>query len=136
RFFTRDTDGSLLPVFALSMVPMMGMVGAAIDYSRANDIRSGLQAALDAAVIAGARDSTANWSNVALSVFNASLSNRGASVAAPTFANAVGGAYSGSVTATVPASFLTLMGTSSIPIGAQSQAVLSGSIAQQFCVLA
>jgi len=136
RFFARGTDGSLLPTFALSLVPVMGMVGAAVDYTRANDIRFGLQAALDAAVLAGARDSTVNWRNVALAMFNANLTSGGASVAAPTFTKSVDGIYSGSVTANVPTSFMGLMGTSSIALRAQSQAALSGSSPQQFCVLA
>jgi Flp pilus assembly protein TadG len=135
RLFMRESGGSLLPMFALTMVPMMGMVGAAVDYSRASGVRTGLQAALDAAVLAGARDGTANWSNVALAIFNASLPDRGASVAAPTFTKNPDGTYSGSATANVSASFLKLMGTSSISMLAQSTAESSGSIAQQFCVL-
>src|SRR6187200_56217 len=55
RFLARESGGSLLPMFALTMVPVMGMVGAAVDYSRASGVQTGLQAALDAAVLAGAR---------------------------------------------------------------------------------
>jgi Flp pilus assembly protein TadG len=69
RFLARESGGSLLPMFALTMVPVMGMVGAAVDYSRASGVQTGLQAALDAGVLAGARDGTANWSNVALAIF-------------------------------------------------------------------
>ena len=105
RFLARESGGSLLPMFALTMVPVMGMVGAAVDYSRAGGVHTGLQAALDAGVLAGARDGTANWSNVALAIFNASLPDRGATVAAPTFTKNADGSYSGSVTANVPASF-------------------------------
>lgn len=136
RLLLRDSNGSLLPMFALTMVPMMGMVGAAVDYSRASGVHTGMQAALDSAMLAGARDGTANWRNVALAVFNANLPNRGASVAAPTFTKNPDGSFSGSVTANVPASFLKVMGTSSIAMLAQSKAVLGGSTAQQFCVLA
>jgi Flp pilus assembly protein TadG len=136
RLFLRESGGSLLPMFALTMVPMMGMVGAAVDYSRASGVHTGMQAALDSAMLAGARDGTSNWRNVALSVFNANLPNRGALVAAPTFTKNPDGSFSGSVTANVPASFLKVMGTSSIAMLAQSKAVLSGSTAQQFCVLA
>jgi Flp pilus assembly protein TadG len=135
RFLARESSGSLLPMFALTMVPMMAMVGAAVDYSRASGIRTGLQAALDAAVLAGARDGTANWSNVALSIFNANLPDRGASVAAPTFTKNPDATYSGSVAANVSASFLKLIGTSSIAMLAQSKAQSSGWTAQQFCVL-
>src|SRR6185369_15969762 len=125
RPFMRESGGSLLPMFALSMVAMMGMVGAAVDYSRASGVQVGLQAALDSALLAGARDGTSKWRNVALSFFNASLPDRGASVAAPTFTKNPDGSYSGSVTANVPASFLKVMGTSSITMLAQSKAVLS-----------
>jgi len=136
RFLARESGGSLLPMFALTMVPVMGMVGAAVDYSRASGVQTGLQAALDAAVLAGARDGTANWPNVALAIFNASLPDRGASVTAPTFTKNPDGSFSGSATANVSASFLKVMGTSSIATVAQSKAVLSGSTAMQFCVVA
>jgi Flp pilus assembly protein TadG len=135
RFARRD-DGSLLPMFAFSLVPLVGMVGAAVDYSRASGIRVGLQAALDAAVLAGARDGTVGWSDAALSVFNANLLSKGASVATPTFAKNAEGVFNAAVTASVPASFFRVLGTSSITVRAQSQAVLAGSTAQQFCVLA
>jgi Flp pilus assembly protein TadG len=136
RFLGKETDGSLLPMFALSMVPMIGMVGAAVDYSRANGVRTTLQAALDSAVLAGARDGTSNWIDAALAVFNANLYAKGATPSAPVFAKNDDGSYSGSVTATVPASFLKSMGITSIPARAQSRAVLTGSTAGQFCILA
>jgi Flp pilus assembly protein TadG len=136
RLFMRESGGSLLPMFALTMVPMMGMVGAAVDYSRASGVHAGLQSALDSATLAAARDGTANWPTVALAVFNANLPERGATVAAPTFTKNPDGSFSGSVTANVPASFMKLMGTSSIPTLAQSKAELGGSAARQLCVLA
>ena len=43
--------GNVLLTFALSLVPIMGAVGAAVDYSRANNIRTQLQAAADAASV-------------------------------------------------------------------------------------
>src|SRR6478736_3927615 len=35
--------------FALTLIPILGFVGAAVDYSRGNSIRAALQAATDAA---------------------------------------------------------------------------------------
>src|ERR1043166_2251045 len=136
RLFARGTDGSLVPMFAFAMVPMLGMVGAAVDYSHAGGVRAGLQAALDAAVLAGARDGTVGWSDVALSVFNANLASKGASVGTPTFTKNADGVLIGTAHADVPASFFRVRATSNITVSAQSQAVLSGSTAQQFCVLA
>jgi hypothetical protein len=44
--------GNVLLTFALMLVPLVGAVGAAVDFSRANNIRSQLQAAADAASVA------------------------------------------------------------------------------------
>jgi Flp pilus assembly protein TadG len=43
--------GNVLLTFALALVPIMGAVGAAVDYSRANNILSQIQAAADAASV-------------------------------------------------------------------------------------
>ena len=43
--------GNVAIVFALSLVPLVGAIGAAVDYSRIGDIRSRLQLALDSAVL-------------------------------------------------------------------------------------
>src|SRR5713101_4428571 len=117
----REGDASILPTFALALVPVMGMVGAAVDYSRAGSVRTGLQAALDAAILAGARDGTANWINVALSNFNANMQSKGSSVSTPTFVHNEDGSYSGSVTASLSTAFMGILGTSSMPLTAQTK---------------
>src|ERR1043166_2636993 len=55
RFFA-DRRGGVAPMFALALVPIMGMVGAAIDYSRAGAARTAMQAALDATALTIAKD--------------------------------------------------------------------------------
>ena len=60
RRFCRDRDGSLAPVFALMLTPILIAVGASVDYSRANSIKSTMQATLDAAVLAGAKEGVTN----------------------------------------------------------------------------
>ena len=42
-------------MFALAIIPVIGLVGAAVDYSRANSIRSAVQSALDATALAMAK---------------------------------------------------------------------------------
>ena len=42
-------------MFALAIIPVIGLVGAAVDYSQANSIRSGVQSALDATALAMAK---------------------------------------------------------------------------------
>jgi Flp pilus assembly protein TadG len=48
--FTARRDGSVLPLFAILLVPLVALIGAAVDYSRANNVRTGLQGALDSAL--------------------------------------------------------------------------------------
>ena len=55
RSFLQDRRGGVVPMFALAIIPVIGLVGAAVDYSRANSIRSGVQGALDATALAMAR---------------------------------------------------------------------------------
>ena len=45
--FRRDRAGNVAIIFALSLVPVFGAVGAAVDYSRANSARTAMQVALD-----------------------------------------------------------------------------------------
>src|SRR5687767_15029392 len=52
RSFCKDQRGNFAMLFALAMVPLFGIVGAAIDYSRASEVRAKLSEALDAGVLA------------------------------------------------------------------------------------
>ncbi|HXH42924.1 MAG TPA: TadE/TadG family type IV pilus assembly protein [Bradyrhizobium sp.] len=51
RRFAHDRGGNIAVIFALSCVPLISAVGCAIDYSRATQTRSKLQAAADAASV-------------------------------------------------------------------------------------
>ena len=135
--FLRQSDGSVVPMFAIAIIPVFGLAGAAVDYSRANNARDKLQAALDAAVLAGAHDNTANWSNVALNVFNSTFQGKGSSAGTPTFKLNADGTFSGSVSGTVTTAMLGIVGTSNINISAKSTAMLAPtSPSEQYCVLA
>src|SRR4051794_8019658 len=43
----KDPRGSVAPLLGIVLIPLMAAVGAAVDYSRATNVRTGLQAALD-----------------------------------------------------------------------------------------
>lgn len=49
--FPRAARGNVAIMFAFALVPILGLVGAAVDYSRANSARSAMQAALDATAL-------------------------------------------------------------------------------------
>ena len=52
RTFRKDQRGNFATIFALTMVPICGIVGAAVDYSRASEVHAKLSEALDAGVLA------------------------------------------------------------------------------------
>src|SRR5712692_790160 len=138
--FASDREGSVMPVFTLALVPVLSMVGSAVDYSRASNLRFGLQAALDVASLAGARDGTSNWQGVALDTFNNNLPAYAVSVLsnlAPSFTSGGGsGNYTGTVSASVRTSFMGVMGVSALSLSARSIAAVRNGTSGQFCVLA
>jgi Flp pilus assembly protein TadG len=50
RFF-QNCRGGVAPMLALAIIPVVGLMGAAVDYSRANDMRTAMQAATDATAL-------------------------------------------------------------------------------------
>ena len=54
--FHRRSEGSVAVTFALTLLPLV----VAVDYSRANGVKAALQATIDSAVVAGAKDGTSN----------------------------------------------------------------------------
>jgi Flp pilus assembly protein TadG len=52
--FRHDSGGNVALTFALALLPLMGAVGAAVDYSMASRQRAVIQSALDTAMLAGA----------------------------------------------------------------------------------
>jgi Flp pilus assembly protein TadG len=122
--------------FALALIPVVGLVGAAIDYSTANNARTNLQVALDAALLAGAKDGSANWTTTALNVFNANLNAKLASNVTPTFQLTSTRAYTGRVTAKASSNFLGVLGVSGINIGVSGTATVPPSTGGYYCVMA
>jgi len=56
--FVKNCRGGIAPLLALSVVPLMTGVGAAIDYTRANTARSALQTSLDATALMLSKNAT------------------------------------------------------------------------------
>jgi Flp pilus assembly protein TadG len=55
RFIAAE-DGNIAVIFAIALVPLLGFVGAAVDYTRANAARSSMQAALDSTALMVSKD--------------------------------------------------------------------------------
>jgi Flp pilus assembly protein TadG len=56
RRFIGAREGNIAVIFALSAIPIISFVGAAIDYTRANAARASMQAALDSAALMLSKD--------------------------------------------------------------------------------
>ncbi|TAK49193.1 MAG: TadE/TadG family protein [Xanthobacteraceae bacterium] len=79
KLFRGDERGNFVMIFALALLPIIGFIGAAVDYTRANSARSAMQAALDSAVLMLAKDAAtltpAQLSSKATAYFNAMYSH-------------------------------------------------------------
>ncbi len=88
--FIRADEGNIAVIFAIALVPIIGFVGAAIDYTRANSARSSMQAALDTTALMLSKDlsegtiTTSQISAKASSYFNALYTNTDAKSVAVT----------------------------------------------------
>jgi Flp pilus assembly protein TadG len=58
RRFSQAPEGNVAIAFALSLLPLIGLAGAALDYSRSSSVKAELQAATDLTALALAREPT------------------------------------------------------------------------------
>jgi Flp pilus assembly protein TadG len=127
--FVADRRGGVAPIFALAIIPIIGLVGAAVDYSRGNAARTAMQAALDATALMLSRDAAgmdpSQVSAKATSFFNAQFSR---SEVTNVQANGVlsspqQGSFILDVTAsgTVPTTFTRLLGQQKLDISSSAQ---------------
>jgi Flp pilus assembly protein TadG len=54
--FAKANQGNIAVIFAIALVPLLSFIGAAIDYSRFNNARSSMQAALDSTALMISKD--------------------------------------------------------------------------------
>lgn len=119
-----DENGAIVVIFALALVPLVAVMGAAVDYSRAAKLKTRVQEAVDSATLAGLKGATPSERiAVANQVFASyGLSTQLASLT-PTFVNNADGSLSGSATGTMPTSFMSLVKVVNVDIGAKATAV-------------
>jgi Flp pilus assembly protein TadG len=124
--FMQDRRGGVAPMFAIAIIPVFGLVGAAVDYSRANSIRAGMQSAIDATSLAMAKLAPTLTENELKTksdaYFKAMFNHPDAKnlVITPTYTTAGGSELKISVSGSMDTSFMKLMGFSSLKIGSTS----------------
>jgi len=121
--FLKDRRGGITPMFALAIIPVFGLIGAAIDYSRANSVRTAMQAAADAAALMLSKDASgltpSQLSTKATAYFQALFNRPEAMNVAitPVYSTTNGSSLTITATATVNSSFMKLMGYPTLNIG-------------------
>jgi Flp pilus assembly protein TadG len=126
--FWNNRYGGVAPMFALTIVPLIGAVGAAVDYTRANAARTALQASLDSTALlvskTAANQTPAELQTTATDAFNAMFIRSDVQNAQVTaiYSSAGGSKVTLNGSATVPTDFLNVLGFSSINITASTTA--------------
>lgn len=126
--FRKGREGQVAVTFALAVLPVIGTVGAAIDYSRGNSIKASLQNALDATALMLARDaaslSASDLQTKATSYFNALFVNRDVSSASvtATYSSSGGSKVVVNGTASLPTSVMQILGINTMTITGSSTA--------------
>lgn len=128
RYFAKDSRGNVAIIFGIALVPMLGLVGAAIDYSRASMVQAQMQNSIDATALAlskqAASDTNTQLQTNALSIFQVNFNQPSAqnlSVSA-TYTTSGGSSVAVTASASLPTDFLGIVGISSIPLTATSSA--------------
>ncbi len=110
-------------MFAIAVIPVLGLVGAAVDYSRANSVRAGLQSALDATSLAMAKLApTLTQSELqqkTTAYFNAMFNHPEAKnlVITPAYSTSGGSQLTITASGTMDTTFMRVMGFNSLNIG-------------------
>jgi Flp pilus assembly protein TadG len=152
--FARDRRGNLAVMFAIVCVPLISAMGCALDYSRATQLKSKLQAAVDAASVGSiAKASPAfNYAGTmtsdgpippgvtdAANIFNANMANATGytlNSVTPVVARSNGTVTSTvSFSATVPTMFLGLIGYSSLTVTGSSTSTANMPLYVDFYLL-
>lgn len=123
--FVKDTSGNFASMFAISMIPLFGLAGMAIDYSSASRIKTQMQIAADAAALSaivefhqgGNRDQQA----LATDFFNANY-NGNVPVSTSTSLNSSQNEIQITSDADVPTTLLGILGKSKFDVTVTSKA--------------
>lgn len=121
--FAADKRGSIAIIFALSIAVIIGAVGGAVDFGRYVSAKQQTSAALDAAVLAGARvlllgGSQQDAKATAQQYYDRNIANRFAVASDTIQFNVVGGgkAVTGQGSAHLETTFLKVLGIDSLPL--------------------
>lgn len=120
--FWKDCRGGIAPILAITAIPLVGTVGVAVDYARANAARSAFQNALDATALmlskSAATQSPADLETQATATINALFARPDVTNVTVTagYSSTGGSKLTLTGSASITTNFLGLLGYSSVPI--------------------
>lgn len=127
-----DSSGNVIMIFAFSLIPICGLVGAGIDYQIRSERALKAQAALDAAVLAGAKALQAGATNTEVTANVAHFVSRhldaspGLNCTPPTVTVPTGEyTIEAELECTQATSLMHLLGRSTLPVNVESTATYS-----------
>ena len=124
--FRTANGGNVVMIFALATVPIMGFVGSAVDYSRANSAKAAMQAAIDATGLMLSKNiatmTQAQINQKATDYFKALFNRPEVTdvVVTPTYSTGSGSQVVVTATGVVPTTFAKVVGFSQLNINATS----------------
>src|SRR6187455_204323 len=117
RKLLTDTKGNVLAITAAATIPMVGIIGGAVDISRLYLVKSRVQAACDSAVLAGRKAMSTNTyttaaQNRANSMFNFNFQDADYGTTSTSFTSSANaqGVVSGTAATTVPMVLMNIVG--------------------------
>jgi Flp pilus assembly protein TadG len=128
RAFVRDRAGNVAITFGIATLPIIGAIGAAVDYSHANDVKAAMQAALDSTALMLSRDaatlSGTDLNDKAKAYFTAMFIRPEATdiVVTASYSKDAGSQVIVNGAATVPTSIMGIVGYNSITVEGSSTA--------------
>jgi Flp pilus assembly protein TadG len=124
--FVKDREGNVAPIFAIAMIPVFGLMGSAVDYSRASSIKAAMQAAADSTALNLVQNAltlpTGDVSGTATNIFKATFDRPDATqlqVSAQTNAD---GTATVTALAQMPTDFMGVVGMSTMAISSRAVA--------------
>jgi Flp pilus assembly protein TadG len=121
-----ENGGNVTITFAVALVPLLGLVGTAVDYSRASAIRTAMQAAADSTALALSKNATSLTKEQieaqAIALFKASFprTDIGGLTITGTYSSEGGSTVTVTATGTMKTTFLAAMGISDMQLGTKA----------------
>ena len=120
-------NGNVAIIFTIALIPIVGLAGGAIDYSRASSVKASMQAALDATALAMSKEATtlsaSAFSEKAAAYFTAAFNRPEAQSIKVTASYSADDGSSVTVTGSgsIGTQFLGILGINEIPIGSYAK---------------